>query len=116
MDPDLGSRDAKASSAAQGASVEAQLGDQVMLAEYSALRSEVDRRVNLQWNVVALQVTSAGVIASLAIGTGGIRPTAGPLACRDRQVASASSHTASIRGSSLSRFAGGCVGCWLCLA
>lgn len=38
-----------------------------MLAEYSALRSEVDRRVNLQWNVVALQVTSAGVIASLAI-------------------------------------------------
>jgi hypothetical protein len=67
MDPDLGSRDAKASSAAQGASVEAQLGDQVMLAEYSALRSEVDRRVNLQWNVVALQVTSAGVIASLAI-------------------------------------------------
>ena len=147
MDPDIGSREAKASSAAQGASVKAQLGDQVMLAEYSALRSDVDRRVNLQWNVVALQVTSAGVIASLAIsraagialllvipllsymlgqryilhdyyislisiysrfpigtargspsvgkleiGTGGIRPTAGPLACRDRQVAAASSH------------------------
>ncbi len=67
MDPDLGSRDVQASSAAQGASVEAPLGYQVMLAEYSALRSEVDRRVNLQWNVVALQVTSAGVIASLAI-------------------------------------------------
>ncbi len=38
-----------------------------MLAEYSALRAEVDRRANVQWNVLALQLTSVGVIASLAI-------------------------------------------------
>jgi hypothetical protein len=38
-----------------------------MLAEYAALRAEVDRRGNVQWNVLALQLTSAGVIASLAI-------------------------------------------------
>jgi hypothetical protein len=44
-----------------------QLANQVMLAEYSALQSELDRRANLQWNVVAFQVTSVGVIASLAI-------------------------------------------------
>jgi len=64
MKPDPDSRDAEASS---GASSGAQLANQVMLAEYSALRSEVDRRANVQWNVVALQITSAGVIASLAI-------------------------------------------------
>ena len=67
MDPDLGSRDAEARSAAQGASADAQLANQVMLAEYSALQSDVDRRVSQQWNVVALQVTSVGVVASLAI-------------------------------------------------
>jgi IPT/TIG domain len=67
MDSDLGSRDVEVSSATQGASADAQLASQVMLAEYSALRSEVDRRANVQWNVVALQITSAGVIASLAI-------------------------------------------------
>ena len=66
MDPDLGSRDAKASSAAQGASVEAQLGDQVMLAEYSALRSEVDRRVNLQWNVE--RYSKPGIPGGIAAG------------------------------------------------
>ena len=38
-----------------------------MLAEYTALRAEVDRRASLQWSVLALQVTSAGVIGSLAI-------------------------------------------------
>ena len=38
-----------------------------MLAEYAALRTEVDRRAAIQWNVLALQLTSAGVIASLAI-------------------------------------------------
>jgi uncharacterized membrane protein YhfC len=31
------------------------------------LRSEIDRRTNVQWNVIALQITSPGVIASLAI-------------------------------------------------
>jgi len=40
---------------------------QIMLAEYAALRTEVDRRAAIQWNVLALQLTSAGVIASLAI-------------------------------------------------
>jgi hypothetical protein len=67
MGPDPGSVDAKASSSPQTAEAEARRGDQVMLAEYAALRSEVDRRANVQWNVVALQITSAGVIASLAI-------------------------------------------------
>lgn len=42
---------------------------QTMLAEYAALRAEVERRSTVQWNVFALQVTSAGAIASLAIST-----------------------------------------------
>jgi hypothetical protein len=46
---------------------EAQVASQIMLAEYAALRTEVDRRATVQWNVLALQLTSAGVIASLAI-------------------------------------------------
>jgi hypothetical protein len=44
-----------------------QLASHAMLAEYVALRTEVDRRANVQWNVFALQITSAGVIASLAL-------------------------------------------------
>lgn len=44
-----------------------QVDSQVLLAEYSALRAEVDRRAGVQWNVFALQVTSAGLISSLAI-------------------------------------------------
>lgn len=67
MGQDLGGRDAEASSATRRDSADVQLANQVMLAEYSALQTEVDRRVNLQWNVVALQVTSVGVVASLAI-------------------------------------------------
>ena len=47
--------------------VDAQIAGQIMLAEYSALRTEMDRRATIQWNLLALQVTSAGVIASLAI-------------------------------------------------
>jgi hypothetical protein len=42
---------------------------QVMLAEYSALRAEIDRRANVQWNVLALQVTSAGAVAGLVLST-----------------------------------------------
>jgi hypothetical protein len=38
-----------------------------LLAEYSALRAEVERRANVQWNVFALQITSAGAISGLAI-------------------------------------------------
>ena len=72
MDFDVGSSGSgasasEASGSAEAASAEAQLGNRVMLAEYSALRSEVDRRATIQWNVLALQITSAGVIASLAI-------------------------------------------------
>ena len=67
MDPDVSDRGTEASGSAEAAPAEAQLGNQVMLAEYSALRSEVDRRANIQWSVLALQITSAGVIASLAI-------------------------------------------------
>ncbi len=44
-----------------------QIEYQIMLAEYSALRTEVDRRANVQWSVYALQLASAGAISSLAI-------------------------------------------------
>lgn len=44
-----------------------QLESQIMLAEYSGLRAEIDRRANAQWNVFALQIGSVGIIASLAI-------------------------------------------------
>jgi hypothetical protein len=69
MGPDLGSRGAEPNSATPSAPPDVQLANQVMLAEYSALQSELDRRVNLQWNVVAFQVTSVGVIASLALSS-----------------------------------------------
>jgi hypothetical protein len=67
MDPEVSSRGTALSGSTEAASAAAQRGNEVMLAEYSALRSEVDRRANIQWNVLALQITSAGVIASLAI-------------------------------------------------
>jgi hypothetical protein len=41
----------------------------VLLAEYSALQTEIERRAQVQWNVFALQVTTAGAIASLAIAS-----------------------------------------------
>jgi hypothetical protein len=44
-----------------------QIEYQIMLAEYSALRTEIDRRANVQWNVYALQLASAGAISSLSI-------------------------------------------------
>jgi hypothetical protein len=66
MDSDPGTGE-EAGSSSPPAQAEAQLATKVMLAEYAALRAEVDRRTNVQWNVVALQITSAGVIASLAI-------------------------------------------------
>jgi hypothetical protein len=40
---------------------------QAMLAEYAALRAEAERRAGIQWNVFALQVTSAGAIAGLTL-------------------------------------------------
>jgi hypothetical protein len=39
------------------------------LAEFTALRAEIERRANVQWNVFALQITSAGAIAGLAISS-----------------------------------------------
>ena len=42
MDPDLGRRDAEASTPAQAVPAVAQVGSQAMLAEYSALRAEVE--------------------------------------------------------------------------
>jgi len=66
MGPDPG-RGEEAGGSPHPVDAEAQLENNVMLAEYAALRAEVDRRTNVQWNVVALQITSAGVIASLAI-------------------------------------------------
>jgi len=67
MDPQPGSTDRQASSSFPAPDAGAQIASQVMLAEYAALRTEVDRRASVQWNVLALQLTSAGVIASLAI-------------------------------------------------
>jgi uncharacterized membrane protein len=40
---------------------------QIMLAEYAALRAEIERRGTVQWSVFALQLASAGAIASVAI-------------------------------------------------
>jgi hypothetical protein len=41
----------------------------ILLAEYTALRSETERRSTIQWNVFALQIASAGAITSLAIAS-----------------------------------------------
>jgi len=67
MDPQVGSTDGQAGSSFPAPDAEAQVASQIMLAEYAALRTEVDRRATVQWNVLALQLTSTGVIASLAI-------------------------------------------------
>lgn len=42
-------------------------GDPVLIAEFAALRTEIDRRAGIQWNVLALQITSAGAVAGVAI-------------------------------------------------
>jgi hypothetical protein len=34
---------------------------QINLAEFAALRAEIDSRANLSWNIFALQLTAAGV-------------------------------------------------------
>jgi hypothetical protein len=39
----------------------------VLLAEYSALRVEIERRTNIQWSVTALQFTTTATVAGLAI-------------------------------------------------
>jgi hypothetical protein len=44
-------------------------GTQVLLAEYAALRAEIERRSTIQWNIFALQVAAAGAITSLAISS-----------------------------------------------
>lgn len=69
MSLDPGRNGEHAGSASIGTETGNQLDRQVLLAEFSALRAEVDRRANVQWNVFALQLGSAGVIASLAIST-----------------------------------------------
>jgi hypothetical protein len=71
MDPQARSADGQAEGSFPAPEAEAPI--QIMLAEYAALRTEVDRRAGIQWNVLALQLTSTGVIASLAISrTSGI--------------------------------------------
>jgi hypothetical protein len=67
MDPQAASTDGQPGSSLPAPGAESQAASQIMLAEYAALRTEVDRRAAIQWNVLALQLTSAGVIASLAI-------------------------------------------------
>jgi len=44
---------------------------QILLAEYTALRAEIERRTTVQWNVFALQLASAGAIAGVAISAAG---------------------------------------------
>jgi hypothetical protein len=61
--PSDGDREQRAASS----HADLQIEYQIMLAEYSALRAEIDRRANVQWNVYALQLASAGAISSLAI-------------------------------------------------
>jgi hypothetical protein len=67
MDPQPDSTDVQAGSPLPAPDAGARVASQVMLAEYAALRAEVDRRATVQWNVLALQLTSTGIIASLAI-------------------------------------------------
>jgi hypothetical protein len=67
MDPQAASTDGQPGSSLPAPGAEPPAASQIMLAEYAALRTEVDRRAAIQWNVLALQLTSAGVIASLAI-------------------------------------------------
>src|ERR1700733_2133533 len=67
MDPQPGSAGEQAGGSLPVPGSEAQDASQAMLAEYAALRAEVDRRATVQWNVLALQLTSTGIIASLAI-------------------------------------------------
>ena len=65
--PQSGSTDGQVGSPVPLPDAEAQVASQIMLAEYAALRTEVDRRATVQWNVLALQLTSVSVIASPAI-------------------------------------------------
>jgi hypothetical protein len=67
MDPQAASTDGQPGSSLPAPGARQLAASQIMLAEYAALRTEVDRRAAIQWNVLALQLTSAGVIASLAI-------------------------------------------------
>ena len=67
MDPQAGGARGPVGGSFPAPGAEPQAATQVMLAEYAALRTETDRRATIQWNVLALQLTSTGVIASLAI-------------------------------------------------
>jgi hypothetical protein len=67
MDPQAASTGGQPGSLVPTPGTEPQTASQIMLAEYAALRGEVDRRAGIQWNVLALQLTSTGVVASLAI-------------------------------------------------
>lgn len=71
MDHDPAGVVAQTSDSVQPTAPMAEPGSQVMLAEYAALRSEAERRANVQWNILALQITSAGLIGSLVISRAG---------------------------------------------
>jgi hypothetical protein len=43
------------------------VGQELLLAEFSALRAEILQRQNMQWNMFALQLTAAGVVFSFAL-------------------------------------------------
>ncbi|MEV4313082.1 hypothetical protein [Actinocrispum sp. NPDC049592] len=44
----------------------------ILLAEYTALRSEAERRATIQWNIVALQIAAAGAITSFSIAAANV--------------------------------------------
>ncbi len=50
MDSQPGSSDGQPSGPFPAPDAEVQVASQVMLAEYAALRTEVDRRATVQWN------------------------------------------------------------------
>lgn len=67
MDNSSGDKLSPDSTASLSPEVTRELQSPVRLAEFSSLRTEMDRRANVQWNVFALQITSAGAIAGVAI-------------------------------------------------
>lgn len=40
------------------------------LAEFVALRTEIERRATIQWHVLALQITIAGAVSGFALSGG----------------------------------------------
>jgi hypothetical protein len=59
--------ESEADNADRPSDVDPAVRPQIILAEYAALQAEIERRATAQWSVFALQLASAGAIASVAI-------------------------------------------------